>query len=190
MEGNKINVDQIQHIAIIMDGNRRWAKIREQPPMFGHQNGCETLLKIVKYAKRIGIKYMTVYAFSKENWGRTKQEVDFLMMLLKNYINQVLMKTREELENVQIKFTGNMEGVDEESKFVERLKPYLSIIKNPKQKGKNCYRVDINISKTEGFQSNHVRVYEIKSVEVSADEYVIPKTDRKKTFGFTIDILD
>ena len=116
MEGNKINVDQIQHIAIIMDGNRRWAKIREQPPMFGHQNGCETLLKIVKYAKRIGIKYMTVYAFSKENWGRTKQEVDFLMMLLKNYINQVLMKTREELENVQIKFTGNMEGVDEESK--------------------------------------------------------------------------
>ena len=111
---NQIQLGEIKHIAFIMDGNRRWAKLRNQPPMVGHENGCETLLTIVQYARRIGLQHMTVYAFSKENWQRSKQEVDFLMVLLKNYINEVLRKTREELQNIKIKFIGNMEKIDEE----------------------------------------------------------------------------
>lgn len=107
-----IDATNIKHIAIIMDGNRRWARLRGETPMFGHKNGAETLIKIGKYAKSIGIKYMTVYAFSKENWGRKKEEVNFLMKLLTKYAKDILNKTRDELENTKIKFIGNLTDVD------------------------------------------------------------------------------
>ena len=106
----------IQHVAFIMDGNRRWAAQRNQPPMVGHENGCETLMRVVKHAKHIGVKYITVYAFSKENWQRTKQEVDFLMKLLKSYSSELLIKTREELEDVKIRFIGHLDSLDDEAK--------------------------------------------------------------------------
>lgn len=114
MENKNINTENIRHIAIIMDGNRRWAKAKGETQMFGHKNGAETLIKIAKYAKSIGIKYMTVYAFSKENWSRSKEEVNFLMKLLKTYAEDILKKTREELDNVKIKFIGNLEVVEKD----------------------------------------------------------------------------
>ena len=107
-----LNTDNIKHIAIIMDGNRRWAKVRGETHVFGHKNGAETLIKIAKYAKSIGIKYLTVYAFSKENWNRTEEEVSYLMKLLESYANEILKKTRKELEGGKIKFIGNFENVD------------------------------------------------------------------------------
>ena len=77
----------LKHIAIIMDGNRRWARQRNLPVKLGHKQGAETLKKIVRYANNIGIKYLTVYAFSTENWKRAEEEVNALMLLLHIHYN-------------------------------------------------------------------------------------------------------
>ena len=72
----------LQHIAIIMDGNRRWAKEKNLPSAMGHKKGVDALKKTLRACNDFGIKYLTVYAFSTENWNRKKEEVDFLMELL------------------------------------------------------------------------------------------------------------
>ena len=99
-----------QHIAIIMDGNRRWAKERGLEQKLGHREGAETLEKIANYANDIGIKYLTVYAFSTENWKRTKEEVGWLMALLKSYVDKFLKKTS--LNNIQVRVLGDIEKLD------------------------------------------------------------------------------
>lgn len=101
---------QPQHIAIIMDGNRRWAKEKGLDYRLGHKQGAETLKKIAKYANKIGIKYLTVYAFSTENWKRTKEEVGALMLLLQKYAEELL--TSSDLENVKINVLGDVESLD------------------------------------------------------------------------------
>ena len=73
------------HIGIIMDGNRRWAKSQGKPAGFGHKACAKTLENLVRYANKIGLKYITVYAFSTENWKRAEEEVGGLMLLLQNY---------------------------------------------------------------------------------------------------------
>ena len=79
----KIDADRLpQHVAIIMDGNGRWAKERGYDRIFGHQNGVTSVREVTEAAAEIGIKYLTLYAFSTENWGRPQQEVDALMELL------------------------------------------------------------------------------------------------------------
>ena len=98
-----------QHIAIIMDGNRRWAKQRKLDARLGHKKGAETLENIVKYCNKIGIKYLTVYAFSTENWKRSKEEVGALMILLQNYLDD--FSKRADTENIRIKMLGNREGL-------------------------------------------------------------------------------
>lgn len=97
------------HIAIIMDGNGRWAKSKNKPRVFGHKAGAETLRKIVTYCKKIGVKYLTVYAFSTENWKRSKEEIEALMFLFKGYINS---ERKTLLEN-KVKFivSGRKDGV-------------------------------------------------------------------------------
>ena len=100
-----------QHIAIIMDGNRRWAKQRNLDFRLGHKKGAETLENIAKYCNKIGVKYLTVYAFSTENWKRTKEEVGALMLLLQNYLD-LFAKTADS-ENIRIKMIGSKEGLSE-----------------------------------------------------------------------------
>lgn len=99
-----------KHIAIIMDGNRRWAKDRNIETRLGHKQGAETLKKIAKYANNIGIQHMTVYAFSTENWKRTKEEVGALMALLQIYVNDFL--NDPDLENVRIRVLGDISKLD------------------------------------------------------------------------------
>lgn len=94
----------IQHIAFIMDGNRRWAKQRNLPIIAGHQKGAETLTEIAKAAKNMGLKYMTVYAFSTENWEREKKEVDALMDLLRSYLDKGFKELKE--NGARILFIG------------------------------------------------------------------------------------
>ncbi len=77
----------LRHIAIIMDGNRRWAKKRGLPKILGHKQGIKTIQNIVKYSQSIGVKYLTFYTFSLENWQRPKVEVDGLMQIFKEYLN-------------------------------------------------------------------------------------------------------
>lgn len=98
-----------QHIAIIMDGNRRWAKQKKLDAKFGHKKGAETLENIVRYCNEIGIRYLTVYAFSTENWKRSQEEVGALMLLLQNYLDD--FAKRADTENIRIKMIGNREGL-------------------------------------------------------------------------------
>ena len=99
------------HVAIIMDGNRRWAKEKKLDIRKGHEAGANTLEKIVMYANRIGIQYLTVYAFSTENWNRTKEEVGALMLLLQKYVEKMLKRTNS--ENIRINILGNISNLDE-----------------------------------------------------------------------------
>ena len=99
-----------KHIAIIMDGNRRWAKERNLDIKQGHYAGAENLEKIALYANKIGIKYMTVYAFSTENWKRSEAEVKGLMLLLKAYVEKMLAKTNS--NNIKINILGDISKLD------------------------------------------------------------------------------
>ena len=108
MELNKENLPV--HIAIIMDGNRRWAKEKDLETKQGHKEGAENLKRIAKYANEIGIKYLTVYAFSTENWKRTEEEVGALMFLLKWYLNDLLNSS--DLDNVKINVLGDITRLD------------------------------------------------------------------------------
>ena len=94
------------HIAIIMDGNRRWAKSQGKPVGFGHKQGAKTLENLVRYANKIGLKYITVYAFSTENWKRSEEEVGGLMLLLQNYL--VDYSKRADTENIKIQVLGDI----------------------------------------------------------------------------------
>lgn len=95
-----------EHIAIIMDGNRRWARENNLEIKEGHKKGAENLEKIAKYCNNIGIKYLTVYAFSTENWKRSKEEVGALMILLQNYLND--FSKRADIANIKIKVLGDI----------------------------------------------------------------------------------
>ena len=100
-----------KHIAIIMDGNRRWARKKGLEPKLGHKEGAKTLEKIVRYANKIGLEYITVYAFSTENWKRTKDEVGALMLLLQNYLDDY--SKRADTENIKVKVLGDISALSE-----------------------------------------------------------------------------
>lgn len=100
-----------QHIGFIMDGNGRWAKKRGLPRTFGHTEGAKTFRKIVRYCKDIGIKYISFYAFSTENWKRPKDEINAIMNLFREYIIDV----RNYLsENTRMIFLGDISALDED----------------------------------------------------------------------------
>lgn len=101
-----------QHIAIIMDGNGRWAKKRFMPRKYGHSQGAKTLEKIIEAAHDIGVKYLTVYAFSTENWVRPQDEVDALMNLLRDYMKDCIKKSKK--NNMRVKVIGDVTKLDAE----------------------------------------------------------------------------
>ncbi len=101
-----------RHIAIIMDGNGRWAKMRGLPRTAGHKVGAETFRRIAKHCKKLGIQYLTVYAFSTENWKRPKEEVDAIMGLLGQYLREALPSM--EKEHIRVKFFGDLSVLDPE----------------------------------------------------------------------------
>ena len=104
MDFDKENMPK--HIAIIMDGNRRWAKQRGLPVAMGHKEGAKTIENIVRYANKIGLKYITVYAFSTENWKRAEDEVNALMLLFQSYIDRY--SKIADSENVKVQFLGDL----------------------------------------------------------------------------------
>ncbi len=103
-EGNKL-----EHLAIIMDGNRRWAKEKSMMTTMGHKKGADVLVDTAKYCNEIGLKYLTVYAFSTENWKRTEEEVGYLMGLLGVYLDKFLKEL--DMENIKINFIGNIDVI-------------------------------------------------------------------------------
>ncbi len=101
----------LRHIAIIMDGNRRWAKEHLLPSMMGHKKGVDALKKVTRACDDFGIKYLTLYAFSTENWNRKKEEVDFLMDLLATTLKNELKELNE--NNVKMNFIGNLKALNQ-----------------------------------------------------------------------------
>lgn len=101
-----INDTNLKHIAIIMDGNRRWAKEKNLPTAMGHKKGVDALRNTLRACDELRIKYLTVYAFSTENWNRKQEEVDFLMNLVAITLTNELDEMHE--ENIQIHFIGDL----------------------------------------------------------------------------------
>lgn len=123
-----------KHIAIIMDGNGRWAKKRSLPRSAGHIAGAKTFKNIARYCNKIGLEYLTVYAFSTENWKRPKDEVENIMNLLRDYL-----KDAENFkdENIKVKFIGNLEPLAEDIK---------ELIKKDEDGSKDATGLNLNIA--------------------------------------------
>lgn len=126
---------KLEHIAIIMDGNRRWAKEKHLPSAMGHQKGVQSLKNVLKACHSFGVKYLTVYAFSTENWNRPKEEVNFLMGLLANTIKNELKELDE--NGVRIRFIGKIDELNSELK---------SILYDAEEKTKNNDGVRLQIA--------------------------------------------
>lgn len=126
VEEKQLDMSNIpEHIAIIMDGNGRWAKERNMPRTYGHKAGVETIREIVKESSKLGVKYLTLYAFSTENWARPKEEVDTLMKLLVQYLRNEFEELNK--NNVIINSIGDISKLpkvcyDELNKAYEKTK--------------------------------------------------------------------
>lgn len=122
-----------QHIAIIMDGNRRWAKEKGKETSEGHKVGADNLEKIAKDCNKLGVKILTVYAFSTENWKRSKDEVSALMVLLKNYLKKFSKNANK--DNIKIRILGDIDKLEPSLKksindAIERTKNNTGLIIN------------------------------------------------------------
>lgn len=107
---NELNIPQ--HVAIILDGNGRWAKKRMMPRNYGHAKGAKTVEQICEDAHNMGIKYLTVYAFSTENWKRPQDEVDALMKLLKDYLVDCIERSNK--NNMVVRVIGDKSGLNDD----------------------------------------------------------------------------
>lgn len=155
---------EIKHIAIIMDGNRRWAKEHNLPSAAGHKKGVTSLRNVVRACDEFGVKYLTVYAFSTENWKRSKEEVDFLMDLvavtLKNELDDM------DKEDVKISFIGDR------SRLSDKLQKVTS---NAQDKTKNNSGVNLQIALNYGSRDEIVNAVKsiidnnYKSDDITAD---------------------
>lgn len=113
------------HVAIILDGNGRWAKKKGMPRTYGHVKGCENLEKICSVAKELRVKYLTVYAFSTENWKRSKEEVDALMKLFRNYMKKCIKISRD--NKMQVHVIGDPTAFDPDlQEKIKELEEYSS----------------------------------------------------------------
>ena len=121
-------------IGIIMDGNGRWAKKRGLPRNAGHSAGAKTFKNIARYCNKIGIEYLTVYAFSTENWRRPKEEVDGIMKLLKDYLKDA---ENFKSENIKVKFIGDLSVLSDELR---------ELIKKDEDGSKDATGLNLNIA--------------------------------------------
>lgn len=163
----EFNINDIPaHIAIIMDGNRRWAKSKSLPVALGHKQGAETLEKIVRYANKIGVKYLTVYAFSTENWKRAEEEVKSLMLLFQGYIDKY--SKIADTENIKIQFLGDMTA------FPEKLQKG---VQNCIERTKNNTGVVFNIALNYGGRLEIVNAVKNIAQKVKLNEIKIEQID-------------
>lgn len=162
-----------RHIAIIMDGNGRWAKKRSLPRTAGHVAGAKTFKNIARYCNKIGLEYLTVYAFSTENWKRPKTEVDGIMNLLRDYLKDA---ENFKNENIRVKFIGDLEPLDEDIK---------ELIKKDEDGSKDATGLKLNIAINYGGRDEITKaVKKIIESGVSADTITEETiSDNLYTFG-------
>lgn len=154
----------LQHIAIIMDGNRRWAKNNNLPSAVGHKKGVEALKAAVQACHKFGVKYLTVYAFSTENWNRPKDEVDYLMELFALTIKNEFTELHE--SNVILNFIGDL------SRLSKKLQKVFS---DAVEKTKNNTGVSLQIAINYGSRNELVNAVKniskkVKNNEISSEE--------------------
>lgn len=161
-----VEANKLQHIAIIMDGNRRWAKEKGFPSAVGHKKGVDSLKATMRACDDFGIKYLTVYAFSTENWNRKPEEVNFLMDLLGQTLKSELKEMHE--NNVVITFIGDT------TKLSEKLQKILA---NAVDTTKNNTGVHLQIAFNYGARAEITRAVQeiINSGETNVTEDLISK---------------
>lgn len=138
-----------EHVAIILDGNGRWAKKRLMPRTFGHKNGADNVVDICLYAKERGVKYVSLYAFSTENWKRPDEEVGYLMKLIIKFLNDKLRILMN--ENCKVQFLGNLDILPEATKQI-----CLDTI----EKTRNNDGITLNIALNYGGRAELVHAYQ------------------------------
>jgi len=135
-KANELDINNIpKHIGIIMDGNGRWAKKRGLPRSAGHRMGAKTLEQITRDAGHLGVRYLTVYAFSTENWKRPADEVEALMKLLSEYLDDYKRLIGD--EDIRVRIIGSYDGLDEE---------IIAKIKNIEEQTKNNSAITLNMA--------------------------------------------
>ena len=161
-----VEKNELKHVAIIMDGNRRWAKERNLPSAMGHKKGVDALKNIMRACDDFGIKYLTVYAFSTENWNRKPEEVNFLMDLLGQTLKNELQEMHE--NNVVISFIGDI------TKLSQKLQEILA---NAIETTKNNTGVNLQIAFNYGSRAEIVKAVQmiIESGETLITEDLISK---------------
>lgn len=157
-----------RHIAIIMDGNRRWARAKGKPASFGHKEGAKTLEKIVRYANKIGLEYITVYAFSTENWKRTEEEVKALMFLFQSYLNDYAK--RADSENIKVGFLGDRTALSDSMQ---------KLMKECEEKTQNNTGVHFNIALNYGGRDEIVSAIKTIAAKVKIGSLNIEQIDEE-----------
>lgn len=158
-----------KHIGIIMDGNGRWAKKRGLPRTFGHREGAKVFQKIVEYCGEIGLKYLTVYAFSTENWSRPKDEVDSIMKLLEQYIDDAFQH-QDENQKFRTKFIGDISALS--PVLQEKIRRIEEVVSN-----KNGLMV--NIALNYGGRDEIVRAVKQVAYQVQTGALPLEKMDQE-----------
>lgn len=164
---NNIDASKIpQHIAIIMDGNGRWAQNKGLMRTFGHRKGVETFKEISRFASKIGVKHLTVYAFSTENWKRPQSEVDFLMNLFEEYIDKEIDTLYK--ENFIFKFIGD------KSALSEKLNSKFEFAQSRTEKNTGCV---LNVAINYGSRAEIVRAVKIIGNDLKNDKITVDEID-------------
>ena len=167
-----------RHIAIVMDGNGRWAAKRALPRTAGHAAGAETFRRIATYCKDIGIEYLTVYAFSTENWKRSKEEIAKIMELLEKYLHESIAKM--ERDKVKMKFLGDTTVLSQKLQ---------DLIAETEELSKKFDGVQVNICLNYGSRDEIVRAAQKYAVEAQNNPNTPALTEESfENFLYTTDI--
>ena len=159
-DNNKAQLLPPQHIAIIMDGNGRWAKKRGLPRTAGHKAGGEAFRRIANYCRTLGVKYLTVYAFSTENWKRSQEEVSGIMTLLGRYLEEAIRDM--EKNAVSFRFFGDL----------SRLSPRLQkLCREAEERSSNYHEVQVNFCLNYGGRDEIVRAARLFAEDVEAGKH-------------------
>ena len=155
-----------RHVAIIMDGNGRWAKKRGLPRTAGHAAGAETFRRIANYSRTLGLEYLTVYAFSTENWKRSEDEINGIMRLLRSYLEEALRDM--EKNHVRFKFIGDL----------SRLSPALQeLCRRAEQSSADYHEVQVNFCLNYGGRDEIVHAARAFAADVAAGKHTPEELD-------------
>ena len=163
------------HVAIIMDGNGRWAKLRGQPRLYGHRKGAKRIRSILKTCPKFGIKYLTIFAFSTENWKRTQEEIVGLMSLFKHYI----LKETENLRTagVRVRFIGDRVGLE---------KKLVHLMDNLENTTRNNHHLNLTIALNYGGRDEVARAAKRLASDLKTGKLTVDNID-EKTFPKYLD---